>query len=323
MLDHRSRVRGALLGLACGDALGAPVEFTDAASIHGRHGTLRDMVGGGGFGWAPGEWTDDTGMALAVAEGILESPGDPVEAVGRRFLDWRRTAKDVGSTIAAALSAYRGDWAAASSRTPQARAGKAAGNGSLMRTLPVALRYAGDEMLKVSARISAMTHWDPQAEVCCAVYCLWSRQVLAGGDLAASWQVALDAGERAAAGGRRAEDTPGPSPLPADFWPLLRRIPDLDHSDLQPTGYAGYVVHCLEAAVWHCLHAESLEETLVGCVNLGGETDTIAAVAGGAAGAYWGAEAIPIRWLDVLHQRERIEAIAARLAEQRPRSPTA
>lgn len=322
MVDDGSRLRGALLALACGDALGAPVEFTDAPSIRGRHGTLRDMVGGGRFGWAPGEWTDDTGMALAVAEGILERPEDPVEAVGRRFLEWRRTAKDVGATIAAALSGYRGDWTAASSWTPQARAGKAAGNGSLMRTLPVALRYGGDEMLRVSARISAMTHWDPQAEVCCAVYCLWIRQLLANGDIAVSWQVAVDAGERAAARGRRAEDTPGPSPLPADFWPLLRRIPELNHRDLQPTGYAGYVVHCLEAAVWHCLHADSLEEALVGCVNLGGETDTIAAVAGGAAGAHWGAGAIPVRWLDALHERERIEAIAARLAVQGPRSAT-
>jgi ADP-ribosyl-[dinitrogen reductase] hydrolase len=313
VVNDGSRVRGALLALACGDALGAPVEFTDAPSIRARHGTLRDMVGGGGFGWAPGEWTDDTGMTLAVAEGILESPDDPVEAVGRRFLEWRRTAKDVGSTIAAALSAYRGNWTAASSRTPQAREGKAAGNGSLMRTLPMALRYADDEMLRVSARSSAMTHWDPQAEVCCAVYCLWIRQLLAGGEIAASWQVAVEAGERAAERGRLPGDTPGPSPLPADFWPRLQRIPDLNARNLQPTGYAGYVVECLEAAVWHCVHADSLEETLVGCVNLGGETDTIAAVAGGAAGTYWGVEAIPARWLDVLHERERIESVANEL----------
>src|SRR4051812_25514573 len=162
------RITGALLGLACADALGAPAEFQSQAEVRKRWGILTEMVGGGP--WDPGEWTDDTGMALCVTEAILEDPQDPVPGAGRRFLEWRKTAKDVGSTIAAALSGFRGDWAAASRSTPQARSGKAAGNGSLMRTLPVALGYAdSEEMLRQSARLSAMTHWDPQAEVGCAV----------------------------------------------------------------------------------------------------------------------------------------------------------
>src|SRR5437773_4009630 len=122
-------------------------------------------MGGGGV-WAPGEWTDDTGMARCVAEGILPDPEDPVPEAGRRFLEWRKTAKDVGSTIGAALSAFRGNWAEAAQSIPQARQKKAAGNGSLMRTLPVALAYVdADRMLRQSARLSAMTHWDPQAAV--------------------------------------------------------------------------------------------------------------------------------------------------------------
>jgi hypothetical protein len=99
------RITGAMLGLACGDALGAPAEFMSQAQLQSRWGELTEMVGGGM--WAPGEWTDDTGMALCVAEGILACPADPVEETGRRFLAWSRTAKDIGGTIRAALSGYR------------------------------------------------------------------------------------------------------------------------------------------------------------------------------------------------------------------------
>src|SRR2546423_887669 len=90
----RSRYFGAILGLACGDALGAPAEFKSQALVKQRFGLLRDMVGGGP--WKPGEWTDDTGMMLCMTEGILFNPADPVREVGKRFLEWQRTAKDVG-----------------------------------------------------------------------------------------------------------------------------------------------------------------------------------------------------------------------------------
>lgn len=317
MIPIRDRITGALLGLACGDALGAPAEFQSQADVGARWGRLTEMVGGGP--WAPGEWTDDTGMALCVAEGILAAPADPVAEIGARFLEWRRTAKDVGGTIGAALSAYRGDWPAAARSTPQARAGKAGGNGSLMRALPVALAYADpDEMLRQSARISAMTHWDPQAEVCCAVYCLWVRRLLAGEPLAPAWHAALQAGRAAADAGRRAEDTPGPAPLPTGFWERLAGSESLRYEDLQPSGYAGYVVECMEAAVWCCLRSPSLEEALIQAVNLAGEADTIAAVAGGAAGAAWGPAALSTRWLASLHQRQRLEEVAGQLARTRP-----
>jgi ADP-ribosyl-[dinitrogen reductase] hydrolase len=310
-------IRGALLGHACGDALGAPVEFESPQYVRRRYGTLRDMVGGGGFNWAPGEWTDDTGMMLAVAEGILELPSDPVAAVGRRFLEWRETAKDVGSTIAAALGGFRGDWMAASSGTSQARQGKAGGNGSLMRTLPVALCYSDiGTMATQSARISAMTHWDAQAEVCCLVYNLWIRELIAHGttgDRADLWHRAVTDAERLAELGRLAADSHGPSPLPAAFWTRVREMPSVAPSHWQPTGYAGFVVDCLEAAVAAVAQSDSLESALVQIVNTAGESDTIAAVAGGAAGACWGVQAIPRRWLEVLHHRDRTEQIAERV----------
>ena len=315
------RFTGAMLALACGDALGAPAEFTRTREeMRRRFGHLTEMVGGGGCGWAPGEWTDDTGMALCVAEGILEAPDDPVRPVGARFLEWRKTAKDVGSTIGEALGGFRGDWAAAARGTLQVAKGRAAGNGSLMRTLPVALAYPRrEEMLRQSAGISAMTHWDPQAEVCCAVYCLWIRAILEGGELAEAWEEALRAGREAAGEGRLSQYSVGPAPLPEGFWLRLESIREKRYEELQPSGYAGYSVDCLEAAVWCALEEGEPEPTLISVVNLAGETDTMAAVAGGACGARFGAGALPGRWLEVLHQRERVERAGRELAGLRHR----
>jgi ADP-ribosyl-[dinitrogen reductase] hydrolase len=329
---NEDAIVGTMLGLACGDALGAPAEFLSRETLRQRYGRLTDMVGN--QMWEPGEWTDDTAMALCVAEGILARPDDPIEEVGRRFLEWRASGpKDVGSTISDALGQYRivsrkgqqeagssvGLWPAASQSTSAAKRGMAAGNGSLMRTLPVALAYPDMEtMLCQSARISAMTHWDPQAEACCDLYCLWLRRLLTGEERLGAWQAALEEAKQVASGGNLAPgETPGTSPLPPHFWPRLEAVPTLSESKLQPTGYAGYVLDCLEAAAWWVLHAETLEETLIGCVNLAGEADTIAAVAGGAAGAVWVESAIPPRWRDKLKDGEKIERAARELARLR------
>ncbi len=315
-MTKEDRIVGAMLGLACGDALGAPAEFKSKAEVESRFGELREMVGGGM--WQPGEWTDDTGMALCLAEGILAAPDDPLEETGKRFLQWRENAKDVGTTISAALSGFDGDWPKAAQNTPQAQSGKAAGNGSLMRVLPVALAYGGDvvTMEKWAARQSAMTHWDEQAEMCCIIYCMWVNKLLDGEDLKSAWESEL-AQSRQRAGKAGDDLAPGSSTLSDEFWARLQNIENLTYEQLQPSGYAGYVVECLEAAVWCCLNCESLEGVLVKVVNLAGESDTMAAVAGGAAGAFWGKDEIPARWLDKLLQRDELKTIALRLAALR------
>ncbi len=319
--DLVDRALGGFLGLACGDALGAPIEFQSLASVRERHGTVTDMIGGGL--WKPGEWTDDTGMAVCIAQGILENPNDPVPGTGQRFLEWSSTAKDVGGTISAALQGFRstGDWAEASSSTHQARSGRAAGNGSLMRTLPVALAYDDpEEMLLHSARLSAMTHWDPQAEICCAIYCLWVRALLAGASLLDGWYAALEQGRQVAENGSLAPDTVGPQPLPEGFWSRFEQLSDLEYEDLQPSGYAGYSVECLEAAAWCALFTEGAEQAIVDVVNLAGESDTMGAVAGGVVGVHGGAGVLPERWLKRLFERKRIKELARRLVALRSES---
>ena len=315
-IEMVERIAGGMIGLACGDALGAPAEFRSRGYIEQKWGRLTDMTGGGI--WDPGEWTDDTGMTLCLAEGVLERPEDPVEAVGARFLTWSKKAKDVGDTIASVLESYAGDWAKASRMAPAARSGRAAGNGSLMRTLPVALAYPTQwPMLSTSARLSAMTHWDPQAETACAVYCLWIDGLLRGVSLRDAWHTALESARKVVDHGPLAPDTPGPSPLPDEFWSRLSNVEELTYDQLQPTGYAGYVVDCLEAAVWCCLKAEEPEDAISFAVNLGGESDTIGAVAGGAAGVHWGVKALPVRWTSAVVELGRLTDVARKLDELR------
>ncbi|RYX81797.1 hypothetical protein EON83_22320 [bacterium] len=308
-MQLQSRIEGAFLGLAVGDALGAPLEFLPPVVAQQRFGTLTEMVGNSI--WDPGEWTDDTAMTLGVARGILAGAngGDEIEVTGAEFLKWSTTAKDVGSTITATfrnLDSYD-DWFDAARNTPQAMRGEAGGNGSLMRILPVALAFPNrDEMLHHSALHSAMTHHDSQAEVCCALYCLWVSRLLNGEGKREAWRAALNEAKNLK---RYDERTAGPEPLPDEFWPRLEDIENLKFEQLQPSGYAGYVVECLEAAVWCVLNFDSYEETIVKIVNLAGEADTLGAVAGGAAGTIYGLEAIPKRWLDALYEREELAKV--------------
>ncbi len=162
-----------------------------------------------------------------------------------------------------------------------------------------------------------MTHWDSQAETCCAIYCSWMRELLTGRSMAEAWGLALQETQRVAGRDVRPINTPGMRPLPGDFWTRLEAVESKRYTDLQPSGYAGYVVECLEAAAWCCLKSNSLEQALVRVVNLAGEADTMGAVAGGIAGACWGSQAIPPRWLDKLFQRAELERVAGQLAELR------
>jgi ADP-ribosyl-[dinitrogen reductase] hydrolase len=306
--------------LACGDALGAPIEFMDSVTVKRRYGKVTDMMAIGS--WEAGEWSDDTGLALCLAEGILEDPEDPMEAVGRHLLGWSESAKDFAAIIRTVLNRYREveDWLEASRSVPQVLAGRANGNGSLMRILPVALAYSDEhQMLCSSARLSAMTHWDSEAEACCAIYCLWVRELLAGIEVHAAWGHALKRARRAAKEGPVCQGTPGPENLPKEFWLRWNELSTKRYEDLQPSGFAGHSVECLEAAAWCCLHAETAEQAILDAINLAGESDTIGAVAGGAAGARWGLEQLPVRWLEQLHERNEIEEVGQRLEKLRNR----
>ncbi|KXO98398.1 ADP-ribosylglycohydrolase family protein [Tsukamurella tyrosinosolvens] len=291
------RVAGALIGCAAGDALGAPYEFT-----HPAPAAVIEPKGGGAFGWEPGEWTDDTDLTCVVAQGLLD--GDPFTAGGldsmvdgfRRWLD--SGPKDVGrQTKVAILHGAR--TAAEMTRFVESRGNSnSGGNGSLMRTAPVALRYLNNATAAIDGarRISALTHPDPDAGLPCALWTYAIRHAIirgtfdgprmflnahAGGATHAEWMTLLDQAETG--------------------------DPTVDFRN------NGWVVHALQTAWWAISTTpgegeEHLTAALERCVRAGGDTDTTAAIAGTLLGARWGASAVPAAWLARLHGYPGIDA---------------
>jgi ADP-ribosylglycohydrolase len=281
------RVAGALVGLAVGDALGAPYEFKTPGPSDPR------MVGGGTFDWEPGEWTDDTQMAICIAEVAAAGQLDPA-SVAESFLKWMRSGPtDVGVQTSTVLTAaIHGKDMAEAAREHFERTGKSAGNGSLMRTAPVALAYPGDDEARWAAAtaISDLTHGDPLAGEACALWCHGIAH-------------AIRHAERPdLRGGLRFLE-----PERAEVWSGV--IEQAETEDPSTFTRNGYVVRAFQAA-WSsivqtevpskfpCVH---LQLALKRAISIGDDTDTVAAIAGSMLGAIWGASAIPLKWLAPLH----------------------
>lgn len=292
--DPSNQIYGVLYGLAAGDALGAPLEFMSASQISQTHETVREMLPGGWLNVKPGEVTDDTQMTVAVAQGILDNPEHPVEAVGRHFLDWYATVpKDVGTTCSMSIHEAKSlarkanrefpsedDWNKASENTHRATGGMSAGNGTLMRTVYIGLYYTREaEIIKHAMDLSGMTHHDNQAGFACAAYCLVINALL---------------------------NKPGRETLVEELEKMRPLLPYYDYMELTGPGFkpipSGYVVESFKAALHCVLTTSTFEDALVKAVNLGGDADTIGAIAGGLAGALYGKDRIPQRWLDCLKQ---------------------
>ena len=296
-MDISDRARGGLLGLAVGDALGATLEFSRRDS-RPRH---TEMTGGGPHALAPGQWTDDTSMALALAESLLARDGLDARDLMTRFLAWWENGDysctgecfDIGRTTAGALHRFAttGDpWAGSMSEN-------AAGNGSLMRLAPAALFALHDEAgaARLARDQSRTTHGAPQAVESCEAFAIMLREAVLGAG----------------------KDALRPRP-----WPGHKAVADVaaggwrgkQRSEISSSGY---VIHTLEAALWCVDRSETFEDAVTLAVNLGDDADTVGAVTGQLAGAIWGAKAIPERWLAPLAWRERIEELADKLCRER------
>ncbi|GEO02220.1 ADP-ribosylglycohydrolase [Novosphingobium sediminis] len=288
------RALGALLGLAVGDALGTTLEFTRRDS----YPHLTDMIGGGPFELEPGQWTDDTSMALALAESLLAKPDlDEIDLMGR-FANWyvhgvnscTGSCFDIGNATRTAIDTWL--------RTGRALAGSTdpntAGNGSLMRLSPVAIRHWPDPatLVDVAKRQSLTTHGAPQAVEACARFALVLADAIAGRD----WREALDCQETS--------DDLAIAAIIKGNWRSKGRL-DIASS--------GYVIHSLEAAFWCVDQTETFRDAVLIAANLGDDADTTAAITGQLAGVVHGAGAIPQTWLDKLAWREDIESLASRL----------
>lgn len=287
-----SKCRGGLYGLAVGDTLGATLEFMDREEIKEKYGQLKDIIGGGWLKLKPGEWTDDTEMTLAVAEGILANPYDPVPHVGERFLEWAKTnPPDIGNTIRAVFNKYPKikDWHKAAEAIHN-EGMRTAGNGALMRTLPIALLYKDSaDIYMFSMQIARMTHWDPEAGLTCFLYCLLARELLnRATDKKEAWERAKKLFLEV---------------TPHAFQEVAQQLVNYKLSDFENwpedrLNPSGYTVDTLACSLWCFLNRDTLEDTIITAVNLGGDADTVGAVVGGLAGVYWGFEAIPKRWIE-------------------------
>jgi ADP-ribosylglycohydrolase len=294
-----------MLGLAAGDALGAAVEF----SPPGTFAPVTDMVGGGPFHLAPGEWTDDTSMALCLAESLLECNGfDPADQM-RRYTRWWREGYlsstgrcfDIGNTTYAALAEFERTGNPFSG-SPDARA---AGNGSLMRLAPVPLYFAGSlsNAMRYAADSSQTTHGTLEAIDACQVMAALIVLAIRG---VPKLELLDPAALRATIGTAVDLNTLSPRIVEIVDGSFIKRNPP----EIRGTGY---VVHTLEAALWAFYRSSSFEEGALMAVNLGEDTDTTAAVFGQLAGCYYGVDGIPGRWRDKLAHGELISRFADRL----------
>ncbi|MEV0686487.1 ADP-ribosylglycohydrolase family protein [Nocardia sp. NPDC050378] len=276
------RVAGVLVGTAAGDALGAGYEFTEPGAD-----VVIDMIGGGPFHWAPGEWTDDTSMALVVAQAAARGPGIDLDAVAEGFVRWYDTdPPDIGNQTRAVLS-IRPSSALDMQAAAMSLTGRTGGNGSLMRTAPVALAYLDDaaECVAAAGRVGMLTHYDEQAVEACKIWTYAIRHAVLHAN--------FDGVREYVRGSAYSE-----------YW--TARLDEAEHGTPADFPNNGWVVHALQTAWWAITTTDRSAPThlplaLEACVRAGNDTDTTAAIAGGLLGARWGASAVPTRWRDILH----------------------
>jgi ADP-ribosyl-[dinitrogen reductase] hydrolase len=294
-MDRRSRYRGALLGLAAGDALGTTVEFEPPGSF----APLTDIVGGGPFNLKPGEWTDDTTMALCLAESLVECRDfDPVHQL-RTYCRWwieghlsvKGRCFDIGGTTRDALARYKETGAMFCGSTSE----RASGTGSIMRLAPVPLFYGRDlaEAVGRAGDSSRTTH----GSLPCIDGCRYMAAIVVG-----------------ALNGRPKQE------LLADYYwtslgiaePLHPEIAAIangsfKHKEPPDIRGTGYVVRSLEAALWAFHKSDDFRTGALLAVNLGDDADTTGAVFGQIAGAFYGEDGIPAEWHAKLAMRDLIE----------------
>ena len=292
MTDMKKRIAGALFGVAVGDAIGGPVEFMNPEQIAAKYGRLDRMVGGGWLSLKPGEITDDTQMTVCVAEGIVEAPEAPVEAVGRRFIEWANAGpKDIGGACASSIhnaqriggsSPNAEQWEEAAKATQRSQGHPVEGNGALMRTIYPAVYYSGHLQAGLTAqRIAKMTHAGEKSTEACILY---ARMVHL-----------LTASESSI------QDAQTPREFLAEH---CRAVPEYDAAAAAPEviqgRLGGWVVDAMRIAVGSVATTSSFRDAVVTAANLGGDADTNAAITGGLAGAWYGYDAIPAEWIAAL-----------------------
>lgn len=289
-MEKYLRILGGLFGVACGDSLGGTLEFLTQNEGKRKYGYLTEIIGGGCWDLEPGEITDDTMMTIAVAEGILDDPENPINYIGERFMEWYLSdPKDVGNIIDVALSEYKRnkDWARTAKFAHDYCSGMSAGNGSLMRCISVALYYEDiNKMIDVTEQQSKLTHFDEKATRACIFYNKLVNKYING-----------------------ASKIPAIREMINEF-PEYKAVFNIRKEELKPSGY---VVDTLICSLYSFLNTTTFEEAVCEAVNLCGDADTVGAIVGGLSGVYYGFDSIPERWKDKILVKDKLVEIAERL----------
>ena len=299
-----------VMGVIVGDALGCPVQFLTREQIKKR-GYVTGMEGYGTFLMPPGSWTDDGSMTLATLDSIRNKGNIDLVDICERFVQWYLLdaytptgyAYDMGMTCSAAIEAFE---ETRDVKTCGRTSEDSNGNGSLMRIIPACL-YAfkkakdEEEAIGIVHAVSGLTHNHLRSKVGCGLYYFCVAAILEGsGTLGERLQVGLDKGFAF-----YEKDAPAKAELA--FYERLRDLTAFSGLPKDAIYSGGYIVESLEAAIWSLLQTDSFEAALLTAVNLGYDTDTVAAIAGGLAGLYYGYDQIPKAWLAAIPHRDALE----------------
>lgn len=309
-------IQSALIGLAVGDALGVPVEFKSRHTLHAS--PIKDMVGYGSHNQPPGTWSDDSSLTFCLAESLCNAYD--LHDLSRRFINWYNHAYwtahnevfDVGNTTAVAIRRLE-------QGVSPVLAGDAAvnsnGNGSLMRILPIAFYVKNmpiEKRYSIVADVSALTHAHIRSKLACFVYVEWAIQILNGFSKESAFhqmqKIVLEYLYQNAICTEEEQN---------HFHQLLTAdVETWKNTPESSIKSSGYVIDTLEAATWCLLTTNNYADAVLKAVNLGNDTDTTGAVAGGLAGLIYGMEQIPETWKNTLARKEDILDLANRLYQK-------
>ncbi len=296
-----------LFGLCVGDALGVPVEFREREYL--RQNPVSKMSGFGTYNQPPGTWSDDSSLAFCLADSLCS--GFDLEDIGKKFILWfdeafwtpHRDVFDIGNATRGALKRIKNG-------VPAVEAGGTGehsnGNGSLMRILPLVYHVRDMDLhqrVPLIEDVSAITHGHKRSKIACVIYLEMAINILKGMELEAAYEDMKRTITRLYSGEEELKR----------FGRLLED--DISRFCEKDIASSGYVVHTLEAALWCLLTGKRFSSTVLKAVNLGGDTDTTGAVAGGLAGLFYGYSSIPGSWIKKIARKDDITELANSLFE--------
>lgn len=302
-----------IMGVVVGDALGCPVQFMDREEIRNRViGPVAGMEGHGTYDMPAGTWTDDSSLTLALLDSIRELREIDLEDIMTRFVDWYEdgeytpfgVAFDIGNTCSIAIENFEKEHDVFTcGRTTE----HSNGNGSLMRILPACIyaytsNMSDEDAIKVIHAVSGLTHNHLRSKMACGLYYFCMKGILdSKGALKNRLQKGLDMGFAF-------YEKDIMNRVELAYYGRLLDLSEFQEVPESKIKSSGYVLDSLEAALWTLIKTDSFKDCLLMAVNLGDDTDTIAAIAGGLAGIYYGYDCIPEEWLSVIQRREWIES---------------